>query len=132
MDVIENIKKAGLKLTPQRVAVYEAMMELGHAQLETIVQHLNERYGQVTLSTVYRVLESFCHAGLLSLVCHPETGDCYYDITVKGHHHVFGGERIVDYDDEGLTQLVRDYLREHRPDLIDIEKIQVLVTTNNL
>ena len=131
MESIENIKNAGLKLTPQRIAVYRAMIALRHAQLEAIVKYLNERHGRITLSTVYRVLESFCKAGVLSLVCHPDTGECYYDITAANHHHVFSGEHIEDYNDEQLTQLVREYIKANRPEIKDIEKIQVLITTNN-
>ena len=130
MESIENIKAAGLKLTPQRKAVYEVMMKLRHAKLEEIVESLKAEYDNRTLSTVYRVLESFCRAGLLSLISHPETGDCYYDITVKSHHHVFDGNEIVDYKDDELTQLVRKYISEKRPDLKGIDKIQVQITIN--
>ena len=108
MESLENIKLAGLKLTPQRIAVYKAMMTLRHAKLEAIVAHLSADGNTMTLSTIYRILESFCKNGLLSLVCHPETGECYYDITVKEHHHVFDGAKIVDYDDNELTKLVHE------------------------
>ena len=57
MESIENIKKAGLKLTPQRTAVYKTMMKLGHARLEEIVAHLHAEDETMTLSTVYRVLQ---------------------------------------------------------------------------
>ncbi|MCF0209430.1 MAG: transcriptional repressor [Bacteroidaceae bacterium] len=128
MEDIENIKAAGLKMTPQRIAVYRTMMTLRHAKLEQIVESLKAEYSNLTLSTVYRVLESFCKAGVLSLVCHPETGECYYDITVKNHHHLFNGSEIVDYRDEELTSLVREFIQTKRPDLKDIEKIQVQIT----
>ena len=130
MESIDNIRNAGLKLTPQRIAVYSAMISLRHARLEAIVKYLNEHYGRITLSTVYRVLESFCEAGLLSLVCRPDTCECYYYITASDHHHLFSGDTISDYQDEELTQLVLGYIKSKRPDIQDIEKIQVLITTN--
>lgn len=37
METIENIKQAGLRMTPQRKTVYEAMMELRHAGIDEIV-----------------------------------------------------------------------------------------------
>lgn len=128
MENIENIKAAGLKLTPQRIAVYKSMMKLRHAKLETIVEDLKHEHDSLTLSTVYRVLNSFCASGLLSMVCHPDTGDCYYDINVKDHHHLFNGSSIIDYNDEELTAMVREYIQEKRPDINDIEKIQVQIT----
>ena len=131
MESLENIKLAGLKLTPQRIAVYKAMMTLRHAKLEAIVAHLSADGNTMTLSTIYRILESFCKNGLLSLVCHPETGECYYDITVKEHHHVFDGAKIVDYDDNELTKLVHEYIKRKKPELKDIGQIQVQITINN-
>lgn len=41
-----------------------------------------------------------------------EVGKSYYDITVTEHHHIFEGESILDYMDEGLTELIRQYLKE--------------------
>ena len=128
MESIDNIRQAGMKLTPQRTAVYKAMMALRPARLETIVDHLKNYYDNCTLSTVYRILESFCDAGLLSVVCHPDTGDCYYDITVSDHHHVFSEGNIIDLKDDELTQLVKDYIRAKRPEISGIEKIQVHIS----
>ncbi len=128
METTDTIRKAGLKMTPQRRAVYEAMMELRHAPIEAIIAKVQSKDKEMTLSTIYRVLDSFCKAGILSLVCHPETGKCNYDITVREHHHLFDGERIMDYDDAELTRLIRQYLESHNIPAADIEKIQVQIT----
>lgn len=130
MEATDKIREAGLKLTPQRKAVYEAMMELQHAPIEAIISYVQSKDEEITLSTVYRILDSFCRANLLSLVCHPETGKCYYDITVHGHHHLFTGEQIVDYDDPELTSLVQQYLEAHNIASADINKIQIQITLN--
>ena len=68
---------------------------------------------------------------MLALVCHPDTGECYYDITVDDHHHFFDGEKITDYNEQDLTRMVREYLKTKRPELGDIEKIQVQITVHN-
>lgn len=130
METTDTIRKAGLKMTPQRRAVYEAMMELRHAPIEAIIAKVQSKDKEMTLSTIYRALDSFCKAGILSLVCHPETGKCNYDITVHEHHHLFDGERIMDYDDAELTHLIRQYLESHNIPAADIEKIQVQITLN--
>lgn len=130
METPDTIREAGLKLTPQRRAVYEAMTELRHAPIEAIIAKVQSKDKEMTLSTIYRALDSFCKAGILSLVCHPETGKCNYDITVHEHHHLFEGERIMDYDDAELTRLIRQYLESHNIPAADIEKIQVQITLN--
>ncbi len=130
MEAIDKIREAGLKLTPQRKAVYEAMMELRHAPIEAIISCVQSKDKEITLSTVYRILDSFYKAGLLSQVYHPQTNKCYYDITVHSHHHLFYGQQIVDYENPELTQLIQQHLEKKNLVSADIEKIQVQITVN--
>ena len=130
MNTTDKIREAGLKSTPQRKTVYESMIELQHAPIEVIISHVQSKDKEITLCTVYRILNSFCKANLLSLVCHPETGKCYYDITVHEHHHIFEGEQIMDYEDQELTHLIQQYLEAHNIASTDIDKIQVQITLN--
>ena len=51
MEAIDKIREAGLKLTPQRKAVYEAMMELRHAPIEAIISCVQSKDKEITLST---------------------------------------------------------------------------------
>lgn len=129
MESIENIKHAGLKLTPQRRMIYETMTRLRHATLEEIEHNLREKGVDMATSTVYRVLESFCRAGVLSLFFHPETGKGYYDITTREHHHIFSAEQVSDFEAPGLSDVVREYLRRQNIPEKDIEKVQVQITT---
>ena len=127
METIENIKQAGLRMTPQRKTVYEAMMELHHAGIDEIIKKVQSMDSEMTVSTIYRILDSFCAANLLSLVFNPDVGKSYYDITVKEHHHVFKGQKIMDYMDDGLTALIRKYMKEKKFAPEDIEKVQVQI-----
>ncbi len=129
MESMENIKHAGLKLTPQRRMIYEAMTRLRHATLEDIENNLKDKGVEMATSTVYRVLESFCRANVLSLFFHPETGKGYYDITTREHHHIFSSDQVTDFEAPGLSDVVRDYLRRHNIPEEDIEKVQVQITT---
>ncbi len=129
MESIENIKHAGLKLTPQRRMIYEAMMQLRHATLDDIEEYLKGKGTDMTTSTVYRVLDSFCRANLLSLFFHPETGKGYYDITTSEHHHIFSSNQVSDFEAPGLSEVVRDYLRQQHIPEEDIDKVQVQITT---
>lgn len=126
-ESLDRIKEAGLKLTPQRREVYEAMMQLRHATVEDIIERVQSRNNEVTVSTIYRILDSFRSANILSFIYHPDTGKCYYDITVAEHHHIFDGTSIEDYADQDLSDLVREYLRRRRFPVEDIGKIQVQV-----
>lgn len=125
---LNRIKEAGLKMTPQRKAVYEAMMELRHATIDDIIERVQSKNKEVTVSTIYRILDSFCAANILSFIYHPDTGKCYYDITVDEHHHLFNGKSITDYDDPELSRLIREYLKNRNFTPEEIAKIQVQVT----
>jgi len=127
-DGLKRIKEAGLKLTPQRREVYEAMMQLRHATVEDIIERVQSRNKEVTVSTIYRILDSFCSANILSFIYHPDTGKCYYDITVAEHHHLFEGTTIEDYADSELSRLIREYLERKNFSVEEIGKIQVQVT----
>ena len=127
-DEFKRIKEAGLKVTPQRKAVYEAMMELRHATMDDIIKLVQSKDKEVTVSTIYRILDSFCAANVLSFICHPDTGKCYYDITVEEHHHLFNGKAIADYKDPGLSRLIREYLKSKNFTTEEIERIQVQIS----
>ena len=72
---LQRIKEAGLKLTPQRREVYKAMQELRHATVEDIIERVQSRNKEVTVSTIYRILDSFRSANILSFIYHPDGGD---------------------------------------------------------
>ncbi len=130
MDFDDIIKQAGLKSTPQRRSVYAAMSSLGHATLEEIDAALRSLGCEMPPSTLYRVLDSFCRAGLLMTIPHPETGKIYYDITVREHHHCFRGNLISDLAAPGLSQAIRSFLKSRKiiaPEEIDRIQVQLIV-----
>ena len=114
-------------MTPQRRAVYMAMQELGHASVDMVIEKLREHNPEITVSTVYRILDSFLKAGILSSVCNPDDGRNYYDITTAEHHHLFDGPQIADYNDPELTELIRNHLKCKLPADTYINKIQVQI-----
>lgn len=131
MESVDRIKETGLKLTPQRKIIYEIMMKLGHATVEDITSLAHSEGNEMTVSTVYRILDSFCNAGLLSRISGPESGKCYYDITTHEHSHVFYGHKIVDYDDSALTGMIREYLQDKGDIPGEISRIQIQITVNS-
>ena len=126
--ITQAIKTAGLKVTPQRRMVYEVMQELRHASVDTVIEKVRERNPDITVSTIYRILDSFCK--VLSSVGNPADGKQYFDITVGNHHHLFDGQKIADYDDPELTRLIYRYLAGKLPGDTNIDKIQVQIIIN--
>lgn len=131
MDTGEIIKKAGLKATPQRILIYELMAKSGHSPIDDIISKLRQQHPEITISTVYRILDSFCEAGLLSKVNHPK-GKCYYDITPSGHHHIFtNDDEVIDYIDPELSDLIINHLKGDIFKDLDIKKVSIQIIVNH-
>ena len=89
MNIAEIIKKAGLKATPQRKMIYEIMTKSGHSSIDEIIEKVQQQNPEITISTVYRILDSFCEAGLLLKINHPDKKN-YYDIKKSIVGNCFG------------------------------------------
>ena len=130
MNTGEIIKNAGLKATPQRKFIYEIMAELGHSPIDEIIARVQEQHSDITVSTVYRILDSFCQAGLLSKLNHPN-GKIFYDITFENHHHIFSNNELIDYFDADLTELIKNNLKGDLFTNKNIEKISIQIFVNS-
>jgi len=130
MNIGDIIKKAGLRATPQRKMIYEIMTEFGHSSIDEIITRVQQHNPEITISTVYRIMDSFCMAGLLSKMNHPN-GKCYYDITLSEHHHVIEENKVIDYIDPELTDLIKNHLKGELFKDLDIEKISIQITITN-
>ncbi len=128
MEIRKKIKAAGLKATPQRRLVYQAMQKYKHASIDDIVQFVQTESPDMNISTVYRILESFCEVGLLSKLYNPE-GRTLFDITPSEHHHIFSetGE-IVDFDDAELTKMIKEKYMSMAGDSQTVKKVSIQIT----
>jgi len=84
----ETVRAAGLRATPQRMAVLAVVASAGGAHLsaEDVWQRLREGPGEMDRSTVYRVLSDLTDVGLLEQV---RLGDgvARFEIQEIAHHH---------------------------------------------
>ena len=128
----EKIHQSGLKATPQRIAIYDAMQRLGHASADMITEELNGIFPSLTIATVYNVLESFVCSGLL-VRRYSSNNKMYFDVNTYSHAHFYDPEsnRHVDYEDLELVKLVTDYvnsrgLTNFKLDSVDIQLVGTL------
>ncbi|HEY41144.1 MAG TPA: transcriptional repressor [Dehalococcoidia bacterium] len=86
MSCITTLKNKGLKLTPQRRLIVEAIHNADvHLTAEEIITLVQERMPGVHKSTIYRTLELLEGAGC---VYKSELGDHFiYHHAEEGHHH---------------------------------------------
>ncbi|WP_274956775.1 Fur family transcriptional regulator [Millionella massiliensis] len=113
-EIREILTSHGIKVTPQRIAVYTALEELEHANAEQISVKVHDQFPTVTVGTIYNTLDRLSSTGVISKL-NTSDNKMYFDINVHDHHHLLCEEtgEIVDFGDAELTELVRNYFATH-------------------
>ena len=122
--------KNGLKVTPQRLAVLDAMSNLkDHPTAECIIDFIRKNHPNIAVGTVYKTLETFVEKGIIKKV-KTERDIMRYDSIMEKHHHLYcvESERIDDYYDPELNQLLEDYFTKKNIPNFSINDIKLQIT----
>jgi Fur family peroxide stress response transcriptional regulator len=85
--IVEVLKSRGLRVTPQRFAVYANLLERDdHPTVEHLLADLNQAGPVSSQATVYNSLQALREVGLVREVLLDE-GVVRYDANVEPHHH---------------------------------------------
>ena len=87
-DFVARCRKQGIPVTPQRLAVIQALLASeNHPSTDQICAAVRRKNPHVSLATVHRILEQFCEVGEARKVTllHDVAR---YDGNVEPHHHV--------------------------------------------
>lgn len=105
--VTKVLREKGFKVTPQRLAVYDALSGTkSHPNAEMLYNMLQPSYPTMSLATVYKTMDIFAELGLVQILNVGE--DSYrYDAETASHPHIRCIEcnrvdDIFDFQDEGL------------------------------
>ncbi|MEO7196672.1 MAG: transcriptional repressor [Pseudonocardiaceae bacterium] len=80
-----TLHERGMRMTPQRQLVLDAVRELQHATPERICEHVQHRAPAVNITTIYRTLDLL--EGL-DLVRHTHLGHGAPSYSTQAHEHV--------------------------------------------
>ena len=126
----EKLQEKGLKVTPQRVAIYEAIVTLkNHPTAENVIGFIKANHPNISVATVYKVLDSLVENELLKKV-KTEKDIMRYDAFLTEHHHLYCAEtdRIEDYEDGNLNNLINDYFKNNKIKNFQIQDIKLQIT----
>ncbi|WP_008308430.1 Fur family transcriptional regulator [Leptolyngbya sp. PCC 6406] len=85
--IVANLKAQGLRVTPQRYAVYTNLLgRRDHPTVEQLLADLNQGGPVSSQATVYNSLQALREVGLIREVL-LEEGVSRYDANVSPHHH---------------------------------------------
>lgn len=130
VNSVDKLKSKKLKVTPQRVAIFEAIYTLdNHPTAENIIQYIGKKYPNIAVGTVYKVLDSFVENGLLNRV-KTENDVMRYDPMVENHHHLYCSEsdKIEDFEDPDLDQLIANHFKKKKIKNFNIKDIKLQIT----
>ena len=106
------LKKHSLKATPQRMAVHEAMIALGHASADMVTETIKEKStAKVTVASVYNILT---HMATLGVYHHrlSSNNKMYFDVNTFKHIHFYdqANHAFRDVIDDELIALIESHL----------------------
>jgi Fur family transcriptional regulator, peroxide stress response regulator len=124
-DIRNKFSEKGLKITPQRVVILEAIYKLNnHPTADNIIEYIWESHPNIATGTVYKVLETLVENGLIRKV-KTDKDIMRYDGIVENHHHLYCSEcdLIEDYLDEELDKLLKNHFKNKNIKGFKIEDI---------
>ncbi|MEJ5311965.1 MAG: Fur family transcriptional regulator [Anaerolineae bacterium] len=88
--LIEVLRQSGRKITPQRRAILEQLIQDDtHPAAEEIYQRIAQTMPDVSRATVYNTLHELVALGVLAEVQDLGENRLRYDIHTDNHHHLF-------------------------------------------
>jgi len=111
---VERLRRAGIRVTPQRLLVLEVLAAHGgHQTAEDILRQAARRYPAINLATIYRTLDLLASVGLVART-DLGAGATYFELVGESRHHHLVCERCgaVGEMDDALLLPLRDRLLE--------------------
>lgn len=129
-EIRNKLITKGLKITPQRIAILEAIEKLNnHPTAENIIEYIRRNHPNIATATVYKVLDALAGNDLIKKV-KTDRDIMRYDAITENHHHLYCAEsdRIEDYFDTELNEMIGSYFSMRGiPDFeIDDIKLQII------
>ena len=121
------LKDKGLKATPQRLAVHQAMRALGHASAEEVAAQIAAQGGTaVSSASVYNILTTLADLRIYDRRS-GRGNKMVFDVRSGRHLHLYDtrGETWQDLDDEELLSLVEAHFKGRRFRGYKIDGIEV-------
>ena len=128
-QIKERLVEKGLKVTPQRIAILEAIYILNnHPTAEMIMDYIKDTHPGISSATIYKVLDALVENQLIKRV-KTEKGIKRYDGITENHHHLYcsDSEEIEDYMNENLDQLLADYFKKNGIEYFEIRDIKLQI-----
>ena len=128
-DFKAALKLCGMKATPQRLAVHQAMMALEHACADTVAGFIADNLGTgISVASVYNILTGLTEKGLYTRRL-SEDNRMWFDVCPRNHLHLYDcvSREFSNIPDNGLMNVVESAIRHRRFRGYKIDHVEVQV-----
>ncbi|MHB8531999.1 MAG: Fur family transcriptional regulator [Solirubrobacteraceae bacterium] len=100
MDRAELLRRHGMRVTAQRLAVLQAVSDRPHVTADAVAGAVREEIGTISVQAVYDALAALTDRGLVRRIQPAGSPARYEDRVADNHHHLICRtcERMVDVD----------------------------------
>lgn len=112
-EALESLKKTGVRITPQRHAILEYIINtMSHPTVDEIYKALEGKFPNMSVATVYNNLRVFRQVGLVRELTYGDASS-RFDFVTNNHYHVICTNcgKIVDFHYPGLDEV--EHLASH-------------------
>lgn len=128
-EIRNRLSEKGLKVTPQRLAILDAIYKLGsHPAVDNIIEYIRKSNPNIASGTVYKVLETLIENKLVKKVT-TDKDVMRYDGIMENHHHLYCSESdlIEDFIDENLDNLLKEYFKNRKIKGFQIDELALQI-----
>ncbi|MEG0254620.1 MAG: Fur family transcriptional regulator [Vagococcus sp.] len=128
-EAISKMKESNIRITPQRYAILEYLVESkSHPTADEIYKHLEHRFPNMSVATVYNNLRLFTEIGFVMEMAYGDSSS-RFDFTSTRHYHAICDKcgKVVDVFYPGLEdvesateQLTGFKIRDHRLEMYGV------------
>jgi Fur family peroxide stress response transcriptional regulator len=129
-EIRDRLIEKGLKVTPQRLAILEAIYTLNnHPSAEKILDYIKDSHPGISSATIYKVLDALEDNQLIKRV-KTNREIKRYDGVIEHHHHLYSSDsdEIKDYVNAELDKHLEDFFKKHKIDGFAIEEIKLQIS----
>jgi Fur family transcriptional regulator, stress-responsive regulator len=100
MDPSELLRRHGLRVTAQRLAVLRAVSDRPHVTADAVAETVRDEIGAISVQAVYDALAALTDSGLLRRIQPAGSPARYENRVADNHHHLIcrSCDRMVDVD----------------------------------
>jgi Fur family peroxide stress response transcriptional regulator len=112
---VKTLQKAGLRVTPQRLAVYRLLAGTDrHPTAQMVYDELRGDHPSLSLATVYNTLDALVEAGVINALGAAGDGSIHYDADTSPHVNLacISCHRVIDLPSSHVRSLEEEVAAE--------------------